>query len=633
MQLRQRFRFLLGVQFVLALGLALLTAALFRNQRALSRAQETHFQSYLLADELRQSSDDLTRLARTFVVTGDADYGRQYEAVLDIRNGRAPRPMDYHRIYWDLVTKDAPKPRPDGAAISLHELMIREGFTAGELALLTSAQKYSDALVQTERMAMNAAKGLFPDGAGNFTVMGAPDRPRAIALLHDDAYRENKARVMRPIDDFYVMFAARTAGEVDKFERRSVALLSVMGATIAAILGLFVYSFLSLRRQMLDRERAEAALAQLNVDLEQRVALRTAELAARHHETQALLDSIPDTVWLLDEHGAVISAHSPADRAASADAADQLILRSDDEMLLGIAREIHGLARSTRQTVVQDFDRTLHGATISFEARATPAGADRFLVLLRDISMRKRIEREIVENLERQKQLAEMKAQFMTVASHEFRTPLATAVGSVELLERHAGKLTEAKRSELLTRIQQALTRLTTIMDDMLMLSRADSGRMKVSRMDVDLGRFVTDVIRSVETNDRQQHAFSFQAIGPSSLVPADTNLLHHILSNLLENAVRYSPAGSPVAVVLEVNEQAFAVTITDDGIGIPAAERERIFEPFVRGSNVGAIGGTGLGLNLAKRYIELMGGWIELLPTARGAAFRISVPLQQPPA
>lgn len=886
MQLRQRFRLLLGFQFALALGLALLTAALFQNERILSLAQDVHLQSYRLADELRQSSDDLTRVARTFVVTGDADYERQYRAILAIRNGQAPRPVDYDRIYWDLVTKDTPKPRPDGPAVALHELMVREGFTAAELALLTSAQKSSDALVQTERIAMNAAQGLFDDGAGNFTVRGAPDRARAIALLHDEAYRDNKARIMRPIDDFFVRLLRRTTGEVARFEQRSVHLLGVMGGVIFVILGLFVYSFTSLQRQLLERERAEEAqrenearirilgdnlpggmiyqldmgpdgkdrrfsylsagverlhevpvgavmqdagvlyrqivpedlaavatheanalaamtsfrvemrsqlpsgrirwslvtsaprrgangrvywdgielditerkllelgqaelaaivassddailskdlagiitswnqgaekvfgytaaeavgrpmlmlfpperaheereiltrimrgeivdhfetervrkdgqriavsatisplrdqqgrvvgaskiarditerqraremLEKFNTELEQRVILRTAELAVRNREIEALLDSIPDTVLLLDEHGAVLSAHSPAGRAAPADSAHQRILQGDDVTILDIAREMQALARSTQQAVVRDFDRPLAGATISIEARATSAGGDRCLILLRDISARKRTERDIVENLERQKQLSEMKLQFITVASHEFRTPLAAAVGSAELLERHAERLTEAKRNELLARIQQALRRLTSIMDDMLMHSQADAGRMNVARREVDLARFVTDVLRGVEANDRQQHTFSFQQSGPPS-VPADTNLLHRILSNLLENAVRYSPTGTTVSVALEVGAQAFALTITDEGMGVPAAEQERIFEPFVRGSNVGTIGGTGLGLNLARRYAELMGGRLELLPTVRGAAFRVSVPLQQPP-
>ena len=282
---------------------------------------------------------------------------------------------------------------------------------------------------------------------------------------------------------------------------------------------------------------------------------------------------------------------------------------------------------------MQEFDRQVNGVAVSIEARATRAGPDRVLVLLRDISARKRTERDVLAHLERERQLSEMKSQFITVASHEFRTPLAAAVGSAELLERHAGRLPETKRAELLTRIQRALDRLTTILVALLLISRADSGYVKVSRMDVDLARFVMDVIQNAETGDHQQHMFSFQQTGGVSAVPADTNLLHHILSNLVENARCYSPAGTKIAVVLEVGDKAFDLTVADEGIGIPEAERERIFEPFVRGSNVGQVAGTGLGLNLAKRYTELMGGRIELLPAVRGATFRVSVPLHQPPA
>jgi signal transduction histidine kinase len=338
-------------------------------------------------------------------------------------------------------------------------------------------------------------------------------------------------------------------------------------------------------------------------------------------------------VLLCDENGAVISSHSPAGQAGETQPANGLLPNRDDPLMPEIVREMRLMARSGSQTAVREFDHALDGSTVSIEARATPAGSGRLLILLRDISARKRIERDILANLERERQLSEMKSQFVSVASHEFRTPLAAAVGSLDLLGRHGPRMTEVKRAEVLTRIQGSLGRLTTIMNDVLQLSRADSGRVKVKRMAVDLPRFVQDIVREVETGDRQQHTFSFRQTGGPLVVPADTSLLNHILSNLIGNAVRYSPAGTRISIVLGLGEQSFSVTVADEGIGVPESERERIFEPFVRGSNVGQIGGTGLGLNIVKRYTELMGGRIELLPTERGAAFRVSVPLHQPAA
>jgi signal transduction histidine kinase len=150
--------------------------------------------------------------------------------------------------------------------------------------------------------------------------------------------------------------------------------------------------------------------------------------------------------------------------------------------------------------------------------------------------------------------------------------------------------------------------------------------------MNTDLVRFTQDTLREMESADGGMHRFVFQATGGPATVPVDTKLTNHILANLLSNAVRYSPGGTTVTVRLHIDADAFTFTIADEGIGIPEAERENIFEPFTRGSNVGQISGTGLGLNIVKRYTELMGGYIRLLPTQRGTAFEVRVPLVQPP-
>ncbi len=391
-----------------------------------------------------------------------------------------------------------------------------------------------------------------------------------------------------------------------------------------------VTHILGVTRDITERRKAREVLEKFNSELEEQVEARTAELAARNREIEALVKSIPDTVLLCDEHGELVTSHFARSRASSspfASVGGGDGLSAHHPVLLEIARELHAVAWATQGMIAQEYDRHINGADYSIEARATPAGENRLLILLRDISARKRGERIAQANLERERQLSEMKTQFISVASHEFRTPLAAATGSLELLERHAARITEAKRVELLKRAQLSLGRLTAIMDNVLQLSRADSGRVKVKRTAIDLGQFVPDLIHEAEAGDRQQHAFAFQAAGLGNAVPVDTNLFNHILSNLLGNAVRYSPAGTKISVTLDIGAQSFSLTVADEGIGIPEAERERVFEPFARGSNVGHISGTGLGLNIVKRYTELMGGRIELLPTERGAAFRVELP------
>lgn len=171
---------------------------------------QVRYQSYQAADELRQSSDDLTRLGRTYVVSGDEKYEKMYMDILDIRNGKKPRPQNYHTIYWDLVLQYGQKPKADGKNISLNQMMTDLGFTPQEFSLLKEAQANSDGLVNMEVKAMNAVKGLYPDSNGNYTVRKEPDRNMAISLLHSNEYHQEKAKIMAPIDKFFIELENRT---------------------------------------------------------------------------------------------------------------------------------------------------------------------------------------------------------------------------------------------------------------------------------------------------------------------------------------------------------------------------------------------------------------------------------------
>ncbi len=141
------------------------------------KANEQRYASYLLADELRQSSDDLTRLGRTYVVTGDAEYERQYMSVLDIRNGKAPRPQNYERIYWDFVAAGDTKPRPDTVSISLTELMKEAGFTDAEFSKLKEAQDNSNELVITPSFvnSTNTNLSILDTSSGQGNIVTVPD--------------------------------------------------------------------------------------------------------------------------------------------------------------------------------------------------------------------------------------------------------------------------------------------------------------------------------------------------------------------------------------------------------------------------------------------------------------------------
>jgi methyl-accepting chemotaxis protein len=244
-----RKTFMLVGALALLVGAVLVAAALLlrfaADEEAAANAQR--YRSYLLADELRQSSDELTRLARTFVITGDARYEQQYFEIIDIRSGKRPRPQSYERIYWDLVLEDGVRPRSNGEAAALLDLMKQAGMTEQELAKLQEAQANSDGLVKTETVAMHAVKGLFADANGNFTIQGPPDRELAIRMMHDAAYHKNKAQIMQPVDEFFALLDARTASTVAAAQAYRESILA--GAAIAlsilfcALVGMLAWSY------------------------------------------------------------------------------------------------------------------------------------------------------------------------------------------------------------------------------------------------------------------------------------------------------------------------------------------------------------------------------------------------------
>lgn len=275
---KKSFSTLFGIQILLIIILSTLLFILFQNQGNLAKSRDIQYESYQLADQLRQSSDDLTRMVRTYVATGNLEFEREYWAVLDIRNGKIPRPLNYDNIYWDFVSANGQKPRADGEIISLQELMVKAGFTEAELAQLALAQKNSDGLVRAETVAMNAMKGLFEDADGNFTIKKAPDQKMASDLVNNEAYHQAKAEIMRSIDDFYKMFEARTSQAVKKYLQRALILfwVIIVGSVILIIISL--YSFIFLRRQIAERELSEAKTEELNKEL-QRQAKEKIELA------------------------------------------------------------------------------------------------------------------------------------------------------------------------------------------------------------------------------------------------------------------------------------------------------------------------------------------------------------------
>ena len=245
----------------------------------------------------------------------------------------------------------------------------------------------------------------------------------------------------------------------------------------------------------------------------------------------------------------------------------------------------------------------------------------------RDITKLKQAEAEIVKALEKERELSELRSGFVSLVSHEFRTPLTTIQSSAELLERYNHKLSDDKKQNHHRRIQAAVQRMTQLLEDILTIGKAEAGKLNFEPSPMDVVAFCRELVESMQMSVQQRHNLNFVVIGECTNAPMDQKLLSHILTNLISNAIKYSPNGGTVQFDLVCNQESVVFRIQDSGIGIPSSDIKGLFESFGRASNVGTIPGTGLGLAIVKRCVDLHRGTI-VVDSAVGVGTTVSVTL-----
>ncbi len=246
-----------------------------------------------------------------------------------------------------------------------------------------------------------------------------------------------------------------------------------------------------------------------------------------------------------------------------------------------------------------------------------------------DITKRKQVEKELRTTLEQEKKLSEQTVHFISMVSHEFRAPLNLISFSTSLLKRHSYQWTEEKKQPYLDRIQTAVEQLNQLLDEILLIGKAEAGKLEFQPIALDLNQFCRDLIEEMQLSHSSKHIFTFISRSDRSTVHVDKKLLQPILTNLLSNAIKYSPSGSTVDLDLCCRDGKVVFQIKDAGIGIPAADQQRLFEAFHRGSNVGDIPGNGLGLAIVKKLVDKHGGQIAVASVVGvGTTFTITLPL-----
>ncbi len=230
--------------------------------------------------------------------------------------------------------------------------------------------------------------------------------------------------------------------------------------------------------------------------------------------------------------------------------------------------------------------------------------------------------------LEKQTELLQLKENFISVVSHEFRTPLSVIISSSELVQSYHERMTPERQLKHVEVIQAQARFMTDLLDDVLMINKARAGKLEFNPVVLNLEHFCKETVERIEMLDQGKHTFVVRYEGDLTAVRLDVKQLQHILVNLLSNAVKYSPEGGEV--VLEVRREAGEVVlrVSDHGIGIPAESLPLLFEPFHRAKNTGEIGGTGLGLAIVKESVERHGGTITCESAVNvGTTFTVRLP------
>lgn len=299
-------------------------------------------------------------------------------------------------------------------------------------------------------------------------------------------------------------------------------------------------------------------------------------------------------------------------------------IKKEDGSIIGAVLVFHDvIERQQAEALLQRTNQELEARVAERTAELRQANEQ----LRSEIEQRQRLEAELRLALEKEQELSELKSRIISTISHEYRTPLTTITFSTELLEKYGSTLPDSKKSQYFQRIRAAIQRMTNLVNDMLFIYQADVGKLEFKPTQLDVEQLVREWVDEFKLNAVTQHQIVFEHQGTCKNA-LDETLLYCIFGNLLSNGIKYSPEESVVRVELLCQQSQVVIRISDQGIGIPSADRAKLFNPFERGSNVGTIPGVGLGLANVKQCVDLHGGEITVeSEIGVGTTFTVTLP------
>ncbi len=292
----------------------------------------------------------------------------------------------------------------------------------------------------------------------------------------------------------------------------------------------------------------------------------------------------------------------------------------------------------------KDVKRTLEGENVSSEiefqgqiytVNSTPLYSDFNdivwgLFVYNNVTDQKQVQLQLEKSLKSEQELNELKSRFISMASHEFRTPLSAILSSAILIGKQNEVGKEDKRLKHVSRIRTNVKNLVVILNDFLSLSKLEEGKVKANPQHFELVQFIDLVIDEMEPAKKVGQSITYKIQEKNITVCLDPKLLSHILINLLSNAIKYSNEGQEIKLEVSQHKNDLQITVTDNGIGIPEDEQKHLFERFFRAKNASNIQGTGLGLHIVRQYAELMGGTVDFTSKkGKQTTFKLRLPVK----
>jgi len=324
--------------------------------------------------------------------------------------------------------------------------------------------------------------------------------------------------------------------------------------------------------------------------------------------------------------------------------------RTGNAHIIGIGREVTGLRKDTTTfpfrlgvSEVQYSGRKIYTGFIhdlsvqkeaedrlkEYAAHLEELVEERTKSLQHSVKALQLAKEEVSQSLEKEKELGQLKSRFVSMASHEFRTPLSTVQLSASLIEKYAESFNNPNISKHIAKIKNAVGNLTNILNDFLSLEKLEAGKVEAGFSVFDIVKLAEEITEEMQVIAKQNQSIIYQHTGTNSMVNLDQNLLKNCVINLISNAIKYSGENTFIEFNTEINEQNCIIMVQDNGIGIPETDQKHLFEAFFRANNTGNIPGTGLGLNIVARYADLMNGKVEFSSSInQGTKFTITFPL-----